>query len=115
MDGVILLNNPDAADGLDRPRCLTERIDETDEKKEVALVLAGGGPGEWPISAPSRELESQGFEIAAVAGTSMGALVGGHVCLGPSDGIQGVDVFTRQVQGFRSGGFRPQFRGAGQG
>ncbi len=44
MDGVILLNNPDAADGLDRPRCLTERIDETDEKKRrVALVLAGGG------------------------------------------------------------------------
>ncbi len=37
------------------------------------------------------ELERQGFEIAAVAGTSMGALVGGGVRFGPPDGVQGVD------------------------
>ena len=43
------------------------------KKRRVALVLAGGGARGVAIE----ELERQGFEISAVAGTSMGALVGG--------------------------------------
>ena len=42
-----------------------------------ALVLAGGGARGVAHIGAIEELESQGFEISAVAGTSMGALVGG--------------------------------------
>ena len=47
------------------------------EKRRVALVLAGGGARGVAHIGAIEELESRGFEIAAVAGTSMGALVGG--------------------------------------
>ena len=47
------------------------------EKRRVALVLAGGGARGVAHIGAIEELERQGFEIAAVAGTSMGALVGG--------------------------------------
>ena len=43
----------------------------------MALVLAGGGARGVAHIGAIEELERQGFEIAAVAGTSMGALVGG--------------------------------------
>ena len=47
------------------------------EKRRVALVLAGGGARGVAHIGAIEELERRGFEIAAVAGTSMGALVGG--------------------------------------
>lgn len=47
------------------------------KKRRVALVLAGGGARGVAHIGAIEELESQGFEIGAVAGTSMGALVGG--------------------------------------
>ena len=47
------------------------------KKRKVALVLAGGGARGVAHIGAIEELESQGFEISAVAGTSMGALVGG--------------------------------------
>ncbi|WP_346701342.1 patatin-like phospholipase family protein [uncultured Alistipes sp.] len=47
------------------------------KKRRVALVLAGGGARGVAHIGAIEELERQGFEIAAVAGTSMGALVGG--------------------------------------
>ena len=47
------------------------------KKRRVALVLAGGGPRGVAHIGAIEELERQGFEISAVAGTSMGALVGG--------------------------------------
>ena len=47
------------------------------KKKRAALVLAGGGARGVAHIGAIEELESQGFEITAVAGTSMGALVGG--------------------------------------
>ena len=46
-------------------------------KRRVALVLAGGGARGVAHIGAIEELERQGFEISAVAGTSMGALVGG--------------------------------------
>ena len=47
------------------------------KKRKAALVLAGGGARGVAHIGAIEELERQGFEIAAVAGTSMGALVGG--------------------------------------
>ena len=47
------------------------------KKRRVALVLGGGGARGIAHIGAIGELERRGFEIAAVAGTSMGALVGG--------------------------------------
>lgn len=47
------------------------------EKRRVALALSGGGARGVAHIGAIEELERQGFEIAAVSGTSMGALVGG--------------------------------------
>ena len=52
------------------------------EKRRVALVLGGGGARGVAHIGAIEELESQGFEIASVAGTSMGALVGGMYASG---------------------------------
>ena len=46
------------------------------KKRRVALVLGGGGARGIAHIGAIGELERRGFEIAAVAGTSMGALVG---------------------------------------
>ena len=50
---------------------------ERREPTQKALVLAGGGARGVAHIGAIEELERQGFEISAVAGTSMGALVGG--------------------------------------
>lgn len=47
------------------------------KKRRVALALAGGGARGVAHIGAIEELERRGFEIASVAGTSMGALVGG--------------------------------------
>lgn len=54
-------------------------------KKRAALVLGGGGARGVAHIGAIEELESQGFEISAVAGTSMGALVGGVYASGHLD------------------------------
>lgn len=54
-------------------------------KRRVALVLAGGGARGVAHIGAIEELESQGYEITAVAGTSMGALVGGMYASGHLD------------------------------
>ncbi len=51
-------------------------------KKKVSLVLSGGGARGIAHIGVIEELEKQGFEIDAVAGTSMGALIGGVFALG---------------------------------
>lgn len=51
-------------------------------KRRAALVLAGGGARGVAHIGAIEELESQGFEVHAVAGTSMGALVGGMYASG---------------------------------
>lgn len=50
--------------------------------RRVALVLAGGGARGVAHIGAIEELERRGYEIAAVAGTSMGALVGGMYAAG---------------------------------
>lgn len=54
-------------------------------KKRAALVLGGGGARGVAHIGAIEELERQGFEISAVAGTSMGALVGGVYASGRLD------------------------------
>lgn len=51
-------------------------------KRRAALVLGGGGARGIAHIGAIEELESQGYEISAVAGTSMGALVGGMFAAG---------------------------------
>ena len=51
-------------------------------KKKTALVLSGGGARGIAHIGVIEELEKQGFEITSIAGTSMGALVGGVYALG---------------------------------
>ncbi len=45
--------------------------------KDVALVLSGGGARGFAHIGAIKVLESEGYRITSVAGTSMGALVGG--------------------------------------
>jgi len=51
-------------------------------KKKVSLVLSGGGARGIAHIGVIEELEKQGFEIVSIAGTSMGAMVGGVYALG---------------------------------
>lgn len=51
-------------------------------QKKVALVLSGGGARGMAHIGVIEELEKQGFQITSIAGTSMGALVGGVYALG---------------------------------
>lgn len=50
--------------------------------KDVALVLSSGGPRGWAYIGAIEELESRGYRITSVAGTSIGALVGGIFAAG---------------------------------
>src|ERR1700744_4930293 len=50
--------------------------------QKVSLVLSGGGARGMAHIGVIEELEKHGYEIAAIAGTSMGALVGGVYALG---------------------------------
>jgi len=51
-------------------------------KKKVSLVLSGGGARGIAHIGVIEELENQGYEIVSIAGTSMGAMVGGVYALG---------------------------------
>lgn len=53
--------------------------------KKVALVLGGGGARGLAHIGVIRELVRHGFEISSVAGTSMGAVVGGMYAAGKMD------------------------------
>ncbi len=51
-------------------------------KKKVALVLASGGARGLAHIGAIEELESRGYEITSIAGTSMGALIAGIYACG---------------------------------
>lgn len=51
-------------------------------KKDIALVLSSGGARGFAHIGAIKVLEDQGFNITSVAGTSMGALVGGVFAAG---------------------------------
>ncbi|MFW5947341.1 MAG: patatin-like phospholipase family protein [Gemmatimonadota bacterium] len=50
------------------------------EERRVALALGSGGARGYAHIGVIEELEAEGFEIVGIAGTSMGALVGGLYC-----------------------------------
>ncbi len=50
--------------------------------KNVALVLSSGGPRGWAYIGAIEELESRGYNITSVAGTSIGSLIGGIYAAG---------------------------------
>jgi len=54
-------------------------------KKQVSLVLSSGGARGVAHIGVIEELEKQGFEIKSIAGTSIGALVGGMYATGKLD------------------------------
>lgn len=58
------------------------------EHKKIALVLAGGGARGIAHIGAIEELLRCGYEITAVAGTSMGALVGGMYAAGRLDAFR---------------------------
>lgn len=51
-------------------------------KKDVALVLSSGGPRGFAYIGAIEELESRGYNITQVAGTSIGSLIGGIYAAG---------------------------------
>lgn len=55
--------------------------------KRVALAMGAGGARGYAHLGAVRELRARGHEIVAVAGTSMGALVGGLVAAGQEEGF----------------------------
>lgn len=54
----------------------------TKRSKKIALVLSGGGARGIAHIGVIDELENRGYEITAVAGTSMGSLIGGVYAMG---------------------------------
>lgn len=59
----------------------------TDDKR-IALVLASGGAKGFAHIGAIEELERQGYRITSIAGTSMGALVGGIYAAGGLDRVK---------------------------
>lgn len=52
------------------------------QKKQVALVLSSGGARGYAHIGAIEELEEEEYEITSIAGTSMGALIGGMYAAG---------------------------------
>ncbi|MFP4161743.1 MAG: patatin-like phospholipase family protein [Ectothiorhodospira sp.] len=61
--------------------------------RTVSLVLGSGGARGLAHIGVIRELEAQGYEVRAIAGSSMGALVGGIYALGE------LETYAEWVQG----------------
>ena len=61
--------------------------------KKVALALASGGPRGFAYIGAIEELQSRGYEITSVSGTSAGSLVGGIFAAG------GLDAFRDWLYG----------------
>lgn len=55
------------------------------KRKTVALSLGGGGARGYAHIGAIRELEHRGYQITAIAGTSMGAVIGALYCAGKLD------------------------------
>lgn len=71
------------------------------DSKKVALVLASGGAKGFAHIGAIEALEEQGYEITSIAGTSMGALIGGIYAAGGLDDVKEwmFDLTSRKVFG----------------
>ena len=82
-------------------------------KKRIALVLGSGGARGYAHIGVIEELESRGYEIACIAGCSMGAVVGGIYAAGKLDqyrdwiqSLDYLDVLRLVDVSFRLGAIR---------
>ncbi len=66
------------------------------ERKRIALVLGSGGAKGFGHIGAIEALEERGYEIASIAGTSMGALVGGIYAAG---GLEKVKEWMYDLDG----------------
>jgi len=55
---------------------------------KIALVLSSGGPRGFAYIGAIEELESRGYEITSVAGTSIGSLIGGMYAAGKLEEVK---------------------------
>jgi NTE family protein len=67
---------------------------ETRSKAKVALALGGGAARGWAHIGVLRALEEEGIEVGMIAGTSIGALVGGCYLAGKLDELE---TFARSL------------------
>ena len=82
-------------------------------KKRIALVLGSGGARGYAHIGVIEELESRGYEIACIAGCSMGAVIGGIYAAGKLDqyrdwiqSLDYLDVLRLVDVSFRLGAIR---------
>ncbi|MEA3463105.1 MAG: patatin-like phospholipase family protein, partial [Bacteroidota bacterium] len=61
---------------------------KSNEKQKVALVLSGGAARGIAHIGVIEELETRGYEITSIAGTSMGALIGGVYATGKMEELK---------------------------
>ena len=66
-------------------------------KKRIALVLGSGGARGYAHIGVIEELERRGYDIACIAGCSMGAVVGGIYAAGKLDEYRNWMSKRRQV------------------
>jgi NTE family protein len=85
-------------------------------KTRIALALGSGGARGWAHLGVLRALRERGIEVAAVAGTSMGALVGVFLAAGRLDALESVasTLDWRQLARFL-GEFTPSRSGLTEG
>jgi len=78
------------------------QVDTGEKMNKIGLALGGGGAKGMAHLGILRVLEKEGIQISAIAGTSVGALVGGAYCLKPD-----VEMWIeRFLEYFKSIGFR---------
>ena len=69
---------------------MTDKPDTPARPRRVALALGSGGARGWAHLGALRALRERGIAVAAVAGTSMGALVGAFLAAGRIDALDAV-------------------------
>jgi len=79
----------DPTNGEDQPPAAPEEPSPTPRKKSpIALALGGGAARGWAHIGVLRALDEAGIEISMIAGTSIGALVGGCYLAGKLDELE---------------------------
>jgi len=83
--------------------------------KKINLALGGGGTKGFAHIGVIRQLEKEGFQVAAIAGTSAGGIVGGLYALGHS--TEEIERFAKRLDYsqmfFRGEGDAPSLLGLG--
>lgn len=77
-----------------KPTLPPEQIKTPPLKTKIALALGGGAARGWAHIGVLRALDEEGVEVGMIAGTSIGALVGGCYLAGKLDELE---VFARSL------------------